>query len=574
MSLVDPQDPARTPARRAAQRTRDGNDSRAQAAEAKVTEYEVQIEQLEERIQDLESGLAVEQTASRSTVDESRVRRSRSSRSNLPKAKASSKTALRTAASLRKRVDATETELAARNRSARAVEAELAEAKRTLGRDRQAQGDLQRACSPQRPSSARCARPKRSSSRSTRGPRLQNSRSDVRARSSASSTRRCRSCPGWSASRIRATKSGKVAALEAAENRARNAEQQMREANDHAREYADRMREGAQRVTELRDPTGASRAADGRAAQHALSEAQRSPRTVRRARSRPTSRSPRFATSRAKLRASEQRQAEVDARARDIEQRAKDAAERIVDAERRARDGQEQLAEMTQMLAAAETQINEARSSGGSSAGSRAPARNRATTDHRAQARGRRRRERPPVRREYRARDRAARARPPRPEGEGHPDHARARPARVAVARPPRRQRDHTSACAATAARRGAPSQHARYTQLVARARRTRSEDGEAREGRRHAQASARRGRTALGSRRSRARTRTRPTCTGNALPIEFAEHLNTLEESIDSLRANMRAASDETASMDQTESGRGGGVGRRARRPARRARA
>jgi chromosome segregation ATPase len=45
------------------------------------------------------------------------------------------------------------------------------------------------------------------------------------------------------------------------------------------------------------------------------------------------------------------------------------------------------------------------------------------------------------------------------------------------------------------------------------------------------------------------------PTNTGAALPIEFAEQLGVLEESIDSLRANMRAASDETAMMDQTDS-------------------
>jgi hypothetical protein len=37
-------------------------------------------------------------------------------------------------------------------------------------------------------------------------------------------------------------------------------------------------------------------------------------------------------------------------------------------------------------------------------------------------------------------------------------------------------------------------------------------------------------------------------------MPLEFAEHLNVVEEAIDSLRANMRAASDETAMMDQTE--------------------
>ncbi|MBA3820343.1 MAG: hypothetical protein H0X17_15735, partial [Deltaproteobacteria bacterium] len=45
------------------------------------------------------------------------------------------------------------------------------------------------------------------------------------------------------------------------------------------------------------------------------------------------------------------------------------------------------------------------------------------------------------------------------------------------------------------------------------------------------------------------------PTHTGSQLPIAFAEHLAILEESIDSLRANMRAASDETAMMDQSDS-------------------
>jgi DNA repair exonuclease SbcCD ATPase subunit len=45
------------------------------------------------------------------------------------------------------------------------------------------------------------------------------------------------------------------------------------------------------------------------------------------------------------------------------------------------------------------------------------------------------------------------------------------------------------------------------------------------------------------------------PTNTGTSLPLEFAEYLSTLEESIDSLRSNMRAASDETAMMDQSDS-------------------
>ncbi|HEU4735388.1 MAG TPA: hypothetical protein VFT22_46170, partial [Kofleriaceae bacterium] len=45
-------------------------------------------------------------------------------------------------------------------------------------------------------------------------------------------------------------------------------------------------------------------------------------------------------------------------------------------------------------------------------------------------------------------------------------------------------------------------------------------------------------------------------TRTGSQLPIaELAEHVTTLEESINSLRANMRAASDETAMMEPTDS-------------------
>jgi len=45
-------------------------------------------------------------------------------------------------------------------------------------------------------------------------------------------------------------------------------------------------------------------------------------------------------------------------------------------------------------------------------------------------------------------------------------------------------------------------------------------------------------------------------TRTGHQLPIAaVAEHVTTLEESINSLRANMRAASDETAMMDPSES-------------------
>jgi chromosome segregation ATPase len=45
------------------------------------------------------------------------------------------------------------------------------------------------------------------------------------------------------------------------------------------------------------------------------------------------------------------------------------------------------------------------------------------------------------------------------------------------------------------------------------------------------------------------------PTRTATVAPLAIADHLGVLEESIDSLRAEMRAASDETAMMEPSES-------------------
>ena len=98
-----------------------------------------------------------------------------------------------------------------------------------------------------------------------------------------------------------------------------------------------------------------------------------------------------------------------------------------------------------------------------------------------------------------------------------------------------------------------APSQHARYTQLVSRA-----SELEQKNGKLEKDIAALRRQLSETEARAEAQARAHedePTNTGNALPLEFAEHLNVLEESIDSLRANMRAASDETAMMDQSES-------------------
>ena len=122
------------------------------------------------------------------------------------------------------------------------------------------------------------------------------------------------------------------------------------------------------------------------------------------------------------------------------------------------------------------------------------------------------------------------------------------------------------------AARRtsGAQPDLSRYTALVARAAELEQKLVKMREGRR---AARRQLAEARAPGRAAPREEDEPTNTGTGMPLEFAEHLNVLEESIDSLRANMRAASDETAMMDQTESvdrdlerGQPGGGARRAR--------
>jgi chromosome segregation ATPase len=252
------------------------------------------------------------------------------------------------------------------------------------------------------------------------------------------------------------------------------------------------------------------------------------------------------------LRATEQRASEVDARARDIEQRAKDAAERIVDAERRARDSQNQLAEMTQMLQAAEAQIGEARTqSAGSAAGLE---RQLAAAQTRI---GELKRE---VDAAENVRQFAANTEREIAQLERDLRDHKAKVTQLTLERDrlesqlrDLRDDSETTHRKVPSLTEEAPSQHARYTQLVSRASELEQKNGKLEK-------------DLAGLRRQLAETELRadaqarahedePTNTGNALPLEFAEHLNVLEESIDSLRANMRAASDETAMMDQTES-------------------
>ena len=328
------------------------------------------------------------------------------------------------------------------------------------------------------------------------------------------------------------------AQLDDAENRARAADQQARAAEAHAREYADRIRDGVKRATDLEAELEATKLAEQSAqaqVEDLEGQAHDAQSVVRELE--------------AKVRASEQRSNEVDTRARDIEQRAKDAAERIVDSERRARDAANQVVELSELLAAAEAQIGDIRKNGtGNNAGLE---RQLAAAQQRI---GELQRE---VDAAENVRQFAANTEREIAQLERELRETKTKAAQVALERDnlesqlrDLREDDETNA-------RGVPEAPAvdlsRYTQLVSR-----SAELEQRNLKLEKEQVVVRRLLAEAEAKVEAQQRARedePTNTGNAMPIEFAEHLNILEESIDSLKANMRAASDETAMMEQSDS-------------------
>ena len=85
----------------------------------------------------------------------------------------------------------------------------------------------------------------------------------------------------------------------------------------------------------------------------------------------------------------------------------------------------------------------------------------------------------------------------------------------------------------------------AKFNQLMARASELEKENG-----------ALRKQLKALEIRLEAAEEKAESTATGTQLPLGgVAEQVSILEESIDSLRSNMRAASDETAMMEQSDS-------------------
>ncbi len=512
--------------------------SMGEAAE-KLAAAEVQIEQLEERVQDLESGIAVEQTASKSSVDEHRAKVQKLEE-QLGEAKAAAKTALKTAASLEKRVDANETELANAKQARAALEAELAAAKQIAAElevVRGAASDAERrALAAEAQIESLEARAEAADLAIGRAAALQRQLDESLQKLS------------W-LERDQAGRSGideKIAQLEAqlddAENRARTSEA-------HAREYADRIREGVKRASDLEVEFEAAQTAHRDALAQAQIQISDAVAAVEELEAQTNEAQGAVRELEAKLRASEQRSTEVDTRARDIEQRAKDAAERIVDAERRARDGQNQVAELKQMLAAAEAQVAESRASGSS---------NNAGLERQLAAAQQRIAE---LEREVDSADNvrqfAANTEREIAQLERELRETKAKAAQVLLERDSLeaqlrdlREDDETNA-------RGIPESPAvdltRYTELVSR-----SAELEQRNLKLEKEQIVMRRLLAEAEARVEAQQRAHedePTNTGNAMPIEFAEHLNVLEESIDSLKANMRAASDETAMMDQNDS-------------------
>jgi chromosome segregation ATPase len=425
-----------------------GVQHRVELAEGKNAEYEAQLEVLEDKVQDLEAGVAVEQTASQSAVGEAKERVDKLE-AQLAEAKAAAKTAVKTAAGLEKRIDGLEDAARAHAEGRQAAEAALTEAR------------------------------------------------------------------------------ARIAELEPGLARLDEVEQ-------HARDSAARL-EPLQAKADAADLAIGRASAVQRQLDEALQKLSWMERDLASA-----ARTPRPDEQRQdpRIEAAELHAREVEARAKEIEARAKETAERIVETERRARDVAGQLAEAQARLGEDQQQIAALKKEVDAAENVRSFA---AATE----------REIAQFQRELReTKAKLAQITLERDNFESQ----------LRDARDDSETRDRS--LAPMMEMRGGSSHDpevttqadlSRYTALVSRTtelevKLTKAEKDQERMRRELADAEAR----AAAQRRA---SEDEPTNTGSAVPLEFAEHLSVLEEAIDSLRANMRAASDETAMMDQTES-------------------
>ena len=497
-----------------------GVQHRVELAEGRTAELEVQIEQLEEKIQDLEAGAAVEQTASSATLDEARGRLGRLEE-QLGEAKAAAKTAVKTAAELEKRVDGLEQQLAATKQARSAAEGELASARARLA-------ELERTAEEHTGSSE--AERARLADAERRAEDAESRLAPLAAKADAADLAIGRAGAlqrqldealqklSWFE---RDAAAGKIARpgtgedlgerLQAVEARARDAETRAQQSEEHATELEHRASESSRRADELE------------------------------LRARELE---------AHVREVEARSRDIEARAKDIEARAKDAAERIVDAERRAREAQSANEELERRLLEVEA-----------SAHTPDPLVERRLAEAHQQI--------AQLKREVDAaenvRQFAANTEREIAQLERDLREAKAKLAQVTLERDRMESqlRDVRDDSETTHHRRPSrppvvdPEQTAqadlsRYTALVARAAeleqklvKLEKDDEKLRRALADTEAQLAAARRAQED---------EPTNTGKGSP-EVVEHLSVLEESIDSLRANMRAASDETAMMEQSES-------------------
>lgn len=251
----------------------------------------------------------------------------------------------------------------------------------------------------------------------------------------------------------------------------------------------------------------------------------------------------------AQVAATEQRASEAFARAHNIETRAKDAAERIVEAERRARDAQDQLAELTARLHAGDVQLAEVKDAATAEmarALAQAEARIAELTKEVDAAENVRKfsatteREIAQLERDLREQKLAVtqltleRDRLAAQLGDLHSD-------------------SETTHHKANSVEFAGQVDLSRYTALVARTAELENHVAQLEAINGTLKRDLTEAEEGLAA-QQRARD-DEPTHVAQAFSVELSEYLNILEESIDSLRANMRAASDETAVMDQTES-------------------
>ncbi|HEY1812622.1 MAG TPA: FHA domain-containing protein [Kofleriaceae bacterium] len=532
MALVD----------RKTQLERELNDARTQLADvqhrletanARGAELEVHVEQMEERVQDLESGIAVEQTASASTLEESRARVTKLEE-QLGEAKAAAKTAVKTAAGLEKRIDAMETELAAAREAKTTAETALAGlrvhateletgAEDSIGLREQVATAEQRARDAEASLEPLQAKADAGELASGRANALQRQLDEALQklawleRDTAASAGR-----GADDDHVRELETK----LHEVEARAAAAEDHARDATEHARTAEERVERLA---GQTREAEAQSRDAEARVQQ------------------------------------ATQRASEVDARAREIETRAKDAAERIVESDRRAREAQHQLEQAHGRVEELEEQLAHAQQASANGGGNAGLERQLAAAQARIAELVRE------VDAAENVRQFAASTEREIAQLERELREQKAKLVQLTLERDNlASQLDDLHEDDETAHRRvpdrvaagpgnDEPTTHAdmaRYSALVSRASELEAKCGKLEQ--EVAQMAQLRRALAEAEARAEAQDRAKedePTNTGNALPIEFAEHLTMLEEAIDSLKSNMRAASDETAMMDQTES-------------------